>query len=728
METHFTVTTGFSFLLLILLQSSAEAQICSAATNLQFAENNTAGAVVTSITVQPGVTLALTTNPDNSFRLEGNNLIADKVFDFENVLPIVVVLTGINDNPPNFAENLYNINVEEMSPVGTTAGPTVGFPATDLDEDILFYTLTSESSAFKLQSSTSPILLVETPLEYDKVKNVQLILKAQDTPFTSEGGSTATTTINVAILDVDNRPPWFQPCTPQDTQGSLVCQSAGYTGRVVLNEQETGALQLKPGRLHAIDGDSGINEEIVYSFVGGDAGGLFAINSNTGNVTMLKPADKLGLISLTVLAAQKINRNQFATTTITIQVQVESLHPPKFQKPRYEGIISAVGMMAMDSGSTSEPLQILATDYDYNATAGLNPHITYSIVGSSDFSVINRFLFMTKDVPDGTLSLQVEATDTSNDEKATAQLSVEVKSGVTTTSLPLTTTDSTATTSIGESTTDSKTTEDAASTTDSIVTTTIPSTTSESSISTTASMIVPSGGFGPADMAALGATLGVLLFICVVVIVVLALRVQRGKEAWKKIYETSMFKSTLGQGSGGPKEGIQFTNDAFMKDEDGDGSIGPDGGSGKAGVEPQKAAGNFMLEEAIVKSTVPFNALLRDDVSEADSDKTDDKDVKPILTKERRMDDGYKSVWFKEDIVPDANEEVVIIPESREDDSDEDEEEQSSSDKEDNEDDNLGMKAPRVVFNDSDLDSGMGVNMEDPAEDRESGEALTLSL
>lgn len=58
-------------------------------------------------------------------------------------------------------------------------------------------------------------------------------------------------------------------------------------------------------------------------------------------------------------------------------------------------------------------------------------------------------------------------------------------------------------------------------------------------------MIVPSGGFGPEDMAALGATLGVLLFICLVVIAVLAVRVHRGKTAWRKIYEASMFQSSV---------------------------------------------------------------------------------------------------------------------------------------------------------------------------------------
>ncbi|XP_050929237.1 LOW QUALITY PROTEIN: cadherin-related family member 5 [Lates calcarifer] len=707
--------------------------------SVQIPENNTVGAVVATITVQPGVTLVLnppTDGSDNPFRLEGNNLEAARVFDYEinknfvaritckpaagsagsNLnIAIVVVLTNVNDNPPVFAENPYRVSINEMSPVGSVVG---NFKATDVDlHSQLFYTLTSESTDFKLRSSTVPDVLVDKPLDYDKVKNVQLVLTVQDAPLTAtDVRFTSTTTIMVTILDGDNRPPWFQPCTKHEVGGALICQNDGYTGRVNLNEQEAGALPLKPGPLYAIDGDSGINGEITYSFLSGNEDRLFDINANTGNITMLKVADVLGTISLTVLAAQKVNSFQFATTTVTISVQVKSLHPPQFQKPRYEGVITSMGSMAMDPTNEDKPLRILATDDDYTATGGLNPHITYSVSGSSDFSIIDGYLFMMKDLPEGTLSLQVVAIDTTNDETATAQLSVEVTSGLTSTSLPLSTTDITATTSMVESTTDIKTTEEI------LPTTTNPTTTSEGSVSTAppgghtflaaASSLSPSGDFSVVDMAVLGATLGALLLVCLVVIGVLVHRMQRGKADWRKIYEANVFRSSLGQGSGGPKEGIQYTNEAFHNDEDGGsvGSGGQDGRSAMAFREPRKVVEDVSLQESIAKSSVPLHALLPDNTSEAgSSDKADsEKEVKPILTKERRVEEGYKSVWFKEDIDPNAKEEVVIIPDSREDD---------SEDEEEDEDNNRHSKTPKVGFADADLDSGLGLKMGDQAED-----------
>lgn len=75
------------------------------------------------------------------------------------------------------------------------------------------------------------------------------------------------------------------------------------------------------------------------------------------------------VLSLLSQATQKINTFQFSSTSVTINVLVESLHLPTFQSPRYQGTVTGVGNMAMDM--KNEPLQFLATDADYAAT-GVN--------------------------------------------------------------------------------------------------------------------------------------------------------------------------------------------------------------------------------------------------------------------------------------------------------------------------------------------------------------------
>lgn len=57
-------------------------------------------------------------------------------------------------------------------------------------------------------------------------------------------------------------------------------------------------------------------------------------------------------------------------------------------------------------------------------------------------------------------------------------------------------------------------------------------------------MVAP-GAFGVVDMAALGATLGVLLLICLAVIVALVVRIRKADADGKKVFEASVFQSSV---------------------------------------------------------------------------------------------------------------------------------------------------------------------------------------
>lgn len=56
---------------------------------------------------------------------------------------------------------------------------------------------------------------------------------------------------------------------------------------------------------------------------------------------------------------------------------------------------------------------------------------------------------------------------------------------------------------------------------------------------------VPSGGYGPNDMAALGATLGVLLCACLAIMAFLIIHIRRDRGDWKKLYEIDQFRSSV---------------------------------------------------------------------------------------------------------------------------------------------------------------------------------------
>lgn len=171
----------------------------------------------------------------------------------------------------------------------------------------------------------------------------------------------------------------------------------------------------------------------------------------------------------------------------------------------------------------------------------------------------------------------------------------------------------------------------------------------------------------------------------------------------------------VGQGLGGEKQGVQYTNEAFQHDDDDDDD--DDGGVGSGGPFVTATKEGPADDSALTSSVRALGTLLdADNISQTSSDK--EKEVKPILTKERRLEEGYKAVWFKEDIDPDAKEEVVIIPDSRADDSEDD----------DDDHDAAPAKRSEPSLAELDLDSGLGVRIEDPAEDSEGDDVLDVDL
>lgn len=54
-----------------------------------------------------------------------------------------------------------------------------------------------------------------------------------------------------------------------------------------------------------------------------------------------------------------------------------------------------------------------------------------------------------------------------------------------------------------------------------------------------------SGGFDYRDMAALGATLGALLVLGLVIMGILFFRLRRENKDWKKIHESNVFRSSV---------------------------------------------------------------------------------------------------------------------------------------------------------------------------------------
>ncbi|XP_058638446.1 cadherin-related family member 5 isoform X2 [Onychostoma macrolepis] len=640
-----SITTIFGCLFALFLHKICFAEkICSVPSEpVTIKENNTADTLVVHInTTTKDVTLNLTENPGNAFDLRGSELIAKKGLDFETlsgpeeltvqircnktgyrsiILTVIVRVVNINDNPPSFDKSEYTLDINELTPVNSSIAL---IEAIDDDSEVLYYSMEpTVNRYFRLETMYIPSILVNKILDYDVIQQVKLILYVQDTPLPSQLGElsfTASATIIVNIIDIDNRPPWFQPCTRVSSGNAKLCLSLGYKGRVNLTEKQDGALQLQPGPVYARDGDKSRNEEISYKIVRGNDDSIFQIDEKSGNISMLKPADIAGPISLLVLASQVLNRDQFATTSVTIDVMKKSRNAPKFEKDRYEGYVystSGPENMVLRDRTSNRPIRVRARDDDF--ASGINPDIRYEVQYSSYVNITtDGFILLKKAVRTDSFAVQLRAVDVTTGEAGTTTLSVIV--------VPL-------------------------------------------------GVQSPDEGYRAGDMALLGFVMAALLVLCLIVIGYLISRVKKGNpDAFKS--EVSIFSSMLRPclkftqppNRPSPRDSMQFTNDGFLNEGDTGRSRSRRAELRERRLDAVQAARVRVIPRERQRHCSSCGLQTHTNHSHHSPavqtrGKVNKHKVKSILAKERRKDDSHKTVWFKES--EDSSDiEVEIIPDT----------------------------------------------------------------
>lgn len=131
--------------------------------------------------------------------------------------------------------------------------------------------LSPQDKYFQLEKPTNPKIVVKNLLDFDVVQKISLVLHVQVWPTwqywrtecvssschafspvfqdTFNGSAsndpffTSVATITVVVKDVDNRPPWFQPCLRTNLGNAKLCVSTGYKTKVNLTEKEVRDVQ-----------------------------------------------------------------------------------------------------------------------------------------------------------------------------------------------------------------------------------------------------------------------------------------------------------------------------------------------------------------------------------------------------------------------------------------------------------------------------------------------------
>ncbi|XP_074606157.1 cadherin-23-like isoform X2 [Acropora palmata] len=276
----------------------------------------------------------------------------DAVRSRQGTTRVIVTVLDDNDHPPVFSPSKYTFYVSE----GVSIGSSVGIvSATDGDEgqNAIISFLTNDingSFPFKVDNSTG-VLTTSGILDREANTNFTFVIIARD-----NGGSPleSNATVQVIINDVNDNPPRFQ----RSTYNVSLRESAFVRTEVVT--------------VSASDADLGANGQFRYSIESGDPDDQFAINVNTGLITLREKLDHETQVFFNItVAAQDLGSptlSGYASVLVTVLDMDDNA--PVFHKDHYTAEIPE------NATAGTFVAQVNATDLD---AAALHRTVHYRI-------------------------------------------------------------------------------------------------------------------------------------------------------------------------------------------------------------------------------------------------------------------------------------------------------------------------------------------------------------
>ena len=207
------------------------------------------------------------------YELASSHTIAIKAIDNSasnpksNVITIKIFIVDINDNAPKFETDPVFLKVRE-----NTAEDSViyTFTATDQDSGIngtVKYEIQNPSVDYLKVNADTGDLTISKNIDYEQVKDISFIIKAQDQAPTKESQLFTTLTVMIMVLDENDNAPVFQSYAPFEV---LEDELVGYRISSIIADDADGNVN-KSG-----------NNVISYSIVAGNTNAAFRIDENTG--------------------------------------------------------------------------------------------------------------------------------------------------------------------------------------------------------------------------------------------------------------------------------------------------------------------------------------------------------------------------------------------------------------------------------------------------------------
>ncbi|XP_012884965.1 PREDICTED: protocadherin-18 [Dipodomys ordii] len=274
-----------------------------------------------------------------------------------------ISISDSNDNSPAFERQSYLIELPENAPVGSLL---LDLNATDPDEGAngkIVYSFSSHVSpkiieTFQIDSERGHLTLFKQ-VDYEITKSYEIDVQAQDL---GPNSIPAHCKIIIKVVDVNDNKPEISInfMFPGKEEVSYIFEGDPIDTFVALV------------RVH--DKDSGLNGEVVCRLYGH---GHFRLqNTYENNYLIFTNAtldrEKRSEYSLTIIAEDKGTPSLSSVKHFTVQINDINDNPPRFQRSRYEFVISE------NNSPGAYITTVTATDLDL----GENGQVTYTILES----------------------------------------------------------------------------------------------------------------------------------------------------------------------------------------------------------------------------------------------------------------------------------------------------------------------------------------------------------
>uniref|UniRef100_A0A8C2T5B4 FAT atypical cadherin 2 n=1 Tax=Coturnix japonica TaxID=93934 RepID=A0A8C2T5B4_COTJA len=267
---------------------------------------------------------------------------------------VIVDVTDINDNPPEFSQLQYEAKVSEMATCGHIVIKVQALDPDSGDTTRLEYVILSgnDHRHFTI-NSTSGIISMFNRCKKDLESSYSLRVSASDGVFKS------TVPVYINTTNANKYSPSFQ----QNVYEAELAENAEIGTKVI--------------ELLAIDPDGGPYGTIDYTIINKLADEKFSID-NKGHITTLQKLDRENsterVIAIKVMA--KDGGGKVAFCTVKIILTDENDNPPQFKASEYTLSIQS------NVSKGSPVIQVLA----YDADEGANADVIYSVDSVEDVS------------------------------------------------------------------------------------------------------------------------------------------------------------------------------------------------------------------------------------------------------------------------------------------------------------------------------------------------------